>query len=134
MMNALLQPFLCKFTAVFFDDIQVYSETLLSHLHQLEIIFQTLLQGKFYLKRSKCLFSQRQLKYLGHIISGKGVEPEQSKIKAIVDWPVPSTQKDIRGFLGFTSFYHKLVKRYASIASQLTSLLWKDDFVWTSSS
>lgn len=85
MMNALLQPFLCKFTAVFFDDIQVYSETLLSHLHQLEIIFQTLLQGKFYLKRSKCLFSQRQLKYLGHIISGKGVEPEQSKIKTIVD-------------------------------------------------
>lgn len=44
-MNALLQPFLRKFTVVFFDDILVYSTTLDDHLHHLTLVFEALLQG-----------------------------------------------------------------------------------------
>lgn len=62
-MSTLLQPFLHKFVVVFFDVILIYSETLSSHLHHLELIFQTLWQWKFYLKHSKCLFAQHQLEY-----------------------------------------------------------------------
>ena len=80
MMNVLLQPFLRRFVVVFIDDILVYIDSLQSHLHHLELIFQALLQGKFYLKCPKCLFTQRKLEYLGHIISGKRVEPDLSKI------------------------------------------------------
>lgn len=131
-MNNLLTPFLRRFTAVFFDDILVYSKSLSSHIQHLESIFQTLLQGQFYLKRSKCLFAQNQVEYLGHVVFGRGVEPEPSKIRAMVQWPTPALSKDLRAFLGLTGFYRKFIKNYATIAAPLTSLLGKDAFEWSS--
>lgn len=56
-MNNLLTPFLRCFATVFFDDILVYSKSLSSHIQHLEMIFQALLQGKFYLKHTKCIFA-----------------------------------------------------------------------------
>ncbi|MCI48444.1 hypothetical protein A2U01_0069687, partial [Trifolium medium] len=55
------------------------------HLLHLEQVFNKLLAGKFYLKESKCIFAQRQLEYLGHIVSVTGVQPEPSKIQAMVN-------------------------------------------------
>ena len=127
-MNTLLTPFLMKFAAVFFDDILVYSKTLSSHLEHLEVIFQTLLQGQYHLKRTKCLFAQNQVEYLGHIVSGRGVEPEPSKVQAMVQWPIPLSPKELRSFLGLTGFYRKFIKNYAMITAPLTSLLAKDAF------
>lgn len=130
-MNSLLTPFLRRFAAVFFDDILVYNKSLSSHLQHLESIFQTLVQGQFYLKRSKCLFAQNQVEYLGHVVSGRGVEPEPSKIHAMVQWPTPTSSKDLKAFLGLTGFYRKFVKNYATITAPLTSLLGKDAFEWS---
>lgn len=61
--------------------------------------------------------------YLGHVIFGKGVELEQSQIKVMLDWPIPSNQKDLCGFVGLTDFYRKFINGYASITSPLNSLL-----------
>lgn len=75
-MNQLLQPFLRRFATVFFDDILIYNNSLSSYILHLETIFRTLQQGEFFLKRSKCLFAQESIEYLGHIVSGKGVTLE----------------------------------------------------------
>lgn len=72
-MNDLFQPFLWKFVVVFFDDILVYSTSLVLHPDHLKTIFATLSQSKFFLSRSKCLFSQERIHYLGHIVSAQGV-------------------------------------------------------------
>lgn len=80
------------------------------------------------MKQAKCLFAQKQLEYLGHVVSGKGVEPEPSKVQAMVRWPTPTSAKDLRIFLGLTGFYRKFIKNYASIAAPLTTLLCKDAF------
>lgn len=73
-MNELLKPFLKKFVSVFFFyDILVYSASFTDHLTHLEQVFIALLEGKFYLRDSKCLLGQRQLEYLGHIVSESGV-------------------------------------------------------------
>lgn len=123
--------FLHCFATVFFDDILVHSDSLSSHIQHLETVFQTLLQGQFYLKRANCLFAQTQLEYLGHVVSGKWVEPEASKVYAMVQWPPPTLAKELRAFLGLTSFYHKFIKNYTAITTSLTSLLCKDSFEWT---
>ena len=71
--------------------------------------------------------------YLGHVIFGKGVELEQSQIKVMLDWPIPSNQKDLCGFVGLTDFYRKFINGYASITSPLNSLLGKMLGNWGSS-
>jgi len=80
------------------------------------------------------LFGQRQLDYLGHVISGTGVQPDPSKVQVILDWPRPSSPRDLRAFLGLTGFYRKFVRGYASIAAPLTQLLCKDAFYWNEES
>jgi hypothetical protein len=57
-MNDLFRPFFRRFVIVFFDDILVYSKSLKEHLQHLEQVFQTLVNGNFFLKLSKCLFAQ----------------------------------------------------------------------------
>lgn len=130
-MNDTLRPFLRKYVAVFFDDILVYSSDLPSHLTHLDSVLATLSERQFLLRRSKCLFAQNQLNYLGHIISDKGIAPDPDKVAAMLEWPLPSSPTALRGFLGLTRFYRKFIKGYASIASPLTSLLRKDQFSWS---
>ncbi|WVZ16214.1 hypothetical protein V8G54_009196 [Vigna mungo] len=130
-MNDLFRPHLRRFIIVFFDDILVYSSTLDDHVAHLETTFKLLLDHCFHLKGSKCSIGQQSIQYLGHVVSSTGVCPDPSKIKVVIDWPIPSNLKSIRGFLGLTGFYRHFVKGYASIAYTLTDLLKKDNFIWS---
>jgi hypothetical protein len=130
-MNVIFQPDLRRFVIVFFDDILVYSKTKDDHIKHLGIVFQCLLENTFLLKLSKCAFMQSSIAYLGHIVSSEGVGPDPEKIIAMVNWPSPTTLKQLRGFLGLTGFYRKFVQNYAMIAQPLTELLKKDAFQWS---
>jgi len=91
----------------------------------------TLSQGSFYLCRSKCIFVEQQLTYLGHIVSSQGVAPDPEKIHAMIAWPTPTTPSELRSFLGLTGFYRKFIRNYTTTAAPLTALLCKDSFIWT---
>ena len=71
------------------------------------------------------------MEYLGHIVSHEGVKVDPSKIKSIKQWKIPTSIKNLRGFLGLTGYYHKFVKNYRRIAAPLTTLLKRDAFSWT---
>ena len=71
------------------------------------------------------------MEYLGHIVSHEGVKVDPNKIKVIKEWKVPTTIKQLRGFLGLTGYYHRFVKNYGRIVAPLTTLLNKDAFSWT---
>ncbi|WVZ23465.1 hypothetical protein V8G54_002009 [Vigna mungo] len=128
--NDLFRPHLRQFIIVFFDDILVYSPTLDSHVSHLESTFQLLLQHSFKLKGDKCSIGKESIHYLGHIVARQGVHPDPNKIQVVLDWPLPTSVKSLRGFLGLTGFYRRFVKGYASIANALTDLLKRDNFVW----
>jgi len=82
---------------------------------------------------SKCKFAQRSVAYLGHIISEQGVSIDPSKVKTIVEWPVPSSVKELRSFLDLAGYYRKFVRHFGIISRPLTTLLKKGClFIWTS--
>ena len=94
-MNITLAPGLRKFVIVFFDDILVYSATFEEHIAHLIQVLQWLRKDPWQLK-----LSRQSIHYLGHVISGKGLSTDPTKIQAVRDWPVPSSVKALRGFLG----------------------------------
>ena len=84
------------------------------------------------LKASKCTFLKTHVQYLGHFISGQGIEPVPEKLESIKNVPPPRTPKEIKQFLGLIGYYRKFVPRFADIARPLSALTRKDMlFEWT---
>lgn len=131
LMNNVFRPFLRKFVLVFFDDILVYSQTEEAHRSHLQSVLQTLAANQLVANFKKCAFGRNKVAYLGHVISEQGVAADSEKIQAIMDWKVPKTLKQLRGFLGLTGYYRKYVAGYARIANPPTEQLRKDSFKWT---
>jgi hypothetical protein len=89
LMNAIFGKYMRRFVLVFMDDILVFSKTLDEHIEHLQIVFQTLLEHKLYIKFTKCTFVEQQLSSLGHVISQHGVSTDPNKTTAMVNWPTP---------------------------------------------
>jgi hypothetical protein len=87
-------------------------------------------EKQLYAKPSKSFFGVKEVEYLGHIVFHEGVKVDPNKIKALMEWPISKTLKNLRGFLGLTGYYHKFVRHYGRIAAPLTELTKKDAFSW----
>ena len=108
---------------IYLDDIIIFSKTFDEHLVRLENVFRQLEHHGLKLKGSKCEFFQRQVQYLGHIVSDRGVQTDPDKIAALKEWQPPSNIKELRSFLGFAGYYRRFVRNYSSIVKPLNALL-----------
>ncbi|KAK3570299.1 hypothetical protein QTP86_017183, partial [Hemibagrus guttatus] len=100
--------------------------------HQCNIIFahqpklyvaDTTRQHNLYMKLEKCEFYHKSLTFLGYVFFPEGVEMDQAKVKAVIDWPEPTSVTELQCFLEFTNFYRRFIQNYNTIAGPLTSLL-----------
>jgi hypothetical protein len=82
LMNGVFQEYLDKFVIVFLDDILIYSKSEEEHKHHLRMVLQVLREHQLYAKLSKCSFYQKQIHYLGHIISKDGIVVDPENIEA----------------------------------------------------
>ena len=116
----------------YLDDILIFSPDNKTHLKHLEIVFQRLREADLKLKASKCNFFKRHIQYLGHLVSGEGIEPLPEKLEAVRKMPPPTTPKEVRQFLGLVGYYRKFVPKFADIARPLTNLTKQDvPYEWT---
>ena len=132
-MNALFYDWLDDFVIVYLDDILIYSESLEQHHDHVTRVLQRLCDNKWYCKLKKCDFASRHVEYLGHIISDGTIAIDKSKLKAILEWPVPfKNLKETQSYLGATGYFRKFVEHYSHKARPLHNLARKDTkFVWT---
>ena len=116
----------------YLDDILIFSPDNKAHLKHLEIVFQRLREADLKLKASKCNFFKRHIQYLGHLVSGEGIEPLPEKLEAVRKMPPPTNPKEVRQFLGLVGYYRKFVPKFADIARPLTNLTKLDvPYEWT---
>jgi hypothetical protein len=117
---------------VFIDDILIFSKSREEHEKNIKLVLQVLREHQLYANFSKCDFFQKQVHYLGHVIS-KGVVVDPEKIKSIMDWPTPKYVSDIRSFMGLAGYCRGFIKGFSKIVLPITSLQKKGvKFIWTS--
>ena len=107
------------FAMAYLDDIIIFSKNEAEHLKHIEIIFQKLKEAGLKLKESKCDFFKKEIHYLGHLISDKGIYPLPEKLDTIRNMPKPRNPKEIKQFLGLCGYYRKFVPRFADISDIL---------------
>lgn len=83
LMNRIFREFLDRFVVVFVDDILIYLPSKEEHEEHLRVVFELFRAHKLYAKSGKCEFWLREVKFLGHVVSGEGVSVDSSKIEAV---------------------------------------------------
>ena len=116
----------------YLDDIVVYSDDWASHMTTLREVFKRLSIASLTLNLAKCEFGKGTVLYLGQQVGRGQVCPADVKIMAITAFPVPTTRRELRRFLGMSGYYRRFCKNFSSVAAPLTALTSPSKpFVWS---
>ena len=132
LINSVLKSERWKICLTYLDDIIVFSKTFSEQVERLETVLKALQKANLQLQKTKCKFAYKEVVFLGHLISEKGISPDPAKTDTIEKFPPPKNIKQVRSFLGLASYYRRFIKNFSSIAHPLNELLKKDNaFCWT---
>ena len=120
-------------TCLFYlDYIIVFAATWEEHHARLRQVFEHLRHAKLKLGADKCTFAAREVNYLGHRVTEKGLLPDPALLAAIREISPPKNATEVRSFLGLAGYYQLYVKNFAAIARPLHALTRKDAvFHWS---
>lgn len=111
------------FVHVYIDDLLIASSNVDEHYHHLTLLFQRLSDHRIVVNPDKCEFGKKELIFLGHTISKEGIKPCEDKVRAVLDYPMPDSIKELRAFLGLVNFYRRFIPHAAERLFPLTDLL-----------
>ena len=111
------------FAYTYIDDVLVASNDAEEHLDHLRQVFTRFEEYGIVINPQKCIFGVDQLNFLGHSVSKDGIRPLSDKVQAVRDFPVPTSPRQLREFLGLVNFYHHFIPHCAHILQPLNSCL-----------
>ena len=117
---------------IYSDDIIIFGPIFDVHLLRFEKVFIRLQENNLIIKLQKCHFGLPHVSFLGHVVSGDGIQTDPAKTSSIATWRLPQNISQLRGFLGLAFYYRRFIKDFRKIASPMTAMLEKDKaFIWT---
>uniref|UniRef100_A0A5S6QNL9 RNA-directed DNA polymerase n=1 Tax=Trichuris muris TaxID=70415 RepID=A0A5S6QNL9_TRIMR len=114
---------------VLLDDILIAGSTVAQHWKRVFTVLQRLKDAGLRLKSEKCIFATKEVFFLGHKISAKGIFPVEDKVRAIKNAPAPGTKNELQAFLGLVNFYSRFLPNRAETLHPLYNLL-KERVPW----
>ncbi len=108
--------------AAYLDDVVIFSQSWEEHMVHLQHVLQNIEAAGLTINPHKCAVAQREVEYLGYVIGFGQIKPQLGKVEAIQSFPVPTTKKKLRGFLGLVGWYRKFVPHFADKAVVLNNL------------
>lgn len=112
-----------EFCFSYIDDILVASTSEEEHIKHLQIIFNRLREYSLVINPSKCIFGQKEVKFLGYLISTDGTRPLPDRIDDILKYKKPTSAKGLRQFLGMINFYRRFIPGASEAQAPLNVLL-----------
>jgi hypothetical protein len=121
-----------KFVVIFLDDITVFSRSDKEHCCHLRKVFLKCRRFGLSLNPKKSLFSMKEGKLLGHIVSAKGVRIDPSRVEAIQTLSLPRSKKEVQAFLGKINLLRRFISNFVELVKHITAMLRKGNEVkWT---
>ncbi|XP_059061669.1 uncharacterized protein K02A2.6-like [Achroia grisella] len=124
--NEMYKIFKIEGVEVYIDDLLIWGKTREEHDSRLREVIRRAKENGVKFNKEKCLFGSKQVTFLGHIFSASGMQPDNNRVKAILDIPTPIDRKELERFLGVTNYLSRFIPNYSDIASPLRELLKKN--------
>lgn len=125
------------FCFAYMDDLLIASVDEITHHEHLRTLFSRLRDHGLTINESKCLLGVQELEFLGHHVNEHGIQPLQSKVQSVLEFPLPQSRRQLQQFLGFINFYHRFIPNCAKILIPLYKMLRnldaKSPLTWSSS-
>lgn len=117
---------------VYLDDVVIYSSNWSGHVDTLATVFKRLADASLTLNLAKCEFGKATVTYLGKEVGQGKVRPISAKVNAILNFPVPTTRRELRRFLGMVGYYRCFCRNFSEVVTPLTNLCSpKVPFIWS---
>jgi hypothetical protein len=127
LMNEIFCDLLDSYVIIYLDDILIFSKTKSEHPKHVKEVLCRLQANNLYCNTKKCRFHVTEIDQLGLIVLDKGVQVNQSKVIAVLNWSPPRNVKNVQELLGFVNFYRCFRPNFANIACPMYNLLHKDN-------
>jgi hypothetical protein len=121
-----------QFVVIYLDDITVFSRSNKEHRCHLRKVFLKCQRFGLSLNPKKSLFSMKEGKLLGHIVSAEGVRIDPSRVEAIQTLSLPRSKKEVQAFLGKINFLRRFISNFVELVKHIIAMLRKGNEVkWT---
>ena len=114
-----------------FDDIIVHAPTVEEHDARLEMLLKRIQEKGLTLNREKCQFRMDELMFMGHLLSARGIGPDEEKVRAVLEARQPCNPGEVRSFMGLVNFVGRFIPDLSTVSEPLSRLTKKGvPFVW----